>query len=68
MLSLLRIPWISRGWTLAVPCSRAQAQQLWYTELVAPQCVGSSQVRDGTCVSCIGRQGSLPLSRRGSPC
>ena len=28
---------------------------------------GSSQPRDGTCVSCIGQVGSLPLSHLGSP-
>ena len=35
--------------------SRAQAQQLWCMGLVAPQHVGSSQARDRTHVSCIGR-------------
>ena len=36
--------------------SRAQAQQLWHTGLVAPWHVESPQTRDQTCVSCIGRQ------------
>ena len=36
--------------------SRAQAQQLWHTGLVAPQHVGSSQTRDRTRVCCIDRQ------------
>ena len=35
--------------------SRAQAQQLWHTGLVALGHVGSSRTRDRTCVSCIGR-------------
>ena len=35
--------------------SRAQAQQLWRTGLVAPQLVGSSRTRARTCVPCIGR-------------
>ena len=35
---------------------RAQAQWLWHMGLVAPQHVGSSQTRDRTHVSCIGRQ------------
>ena len=34
----------------------AQAQQLWLTDLVAPQHVGSSQTRARTRVPCIGRQ------------
>ena len=36
--------------------SRAQAQQLWHTGLVAPGRVGSSRTRDRTCVPCSGRQ------------
>ena len=36
--------------------SRAQAQQLWCTGLVALQQVGSSWTRALTCVSCIGRR------------
>ena len=36
--------------------SRAHAQQLWRTGLVAPQHVGSSWTRARTCVPCIGRQ------------
>ena len=35
--------------------SRAQAQQLWLTGLVAPRHVGSSRTRARTSVACIGR-------------
>ena len=35
--------------------SRAQAQQLWYTDLVAPRPVGSSRTRARTHVPCTGR-------------
>ena len=41
--------------------SRAQAQRLCRTGLAAPRHVGSSQIRDRTLVSCIGR------SHQGSP-
>ena len=41
---------------LWLEASRAQAQQLWHTGLVAPQHVGSSQTRARTYVSCIGRR------------
>ena len=34
--------------------SRAQAQQLWCPGLIAPWHVGSSQIKDGIRVSCIG--------------
>ena len=34
--------------------SRAQAKQLWCTGLFGPWFVDSSQIRDQTCVSCIG--------------
>ena len=47
--------------------SRAQAQQLWHTGLVAPRHVGSSQTRDLTCLSCIGRQILYHLSHQGRP-
>ena len=43
------------------------AQQLWGMNLFAPQHVGSSQTRDQTCDSCIGRQILLPLSHQVSP-
>ena len=43
------------GSEVAVCSSRAQAQWLWYMDLVALQCVGSSQTRDQTHISCIGR-------------
>ena len=36
--------------------SRAQAQQLWRTGLVAPRHVGSSRTRARTHVPCIGRR------------
>ena len=36
--------------------SRAQVQQLWHRGLVTLWNVGSSQIRDRTCVSCLGRQ------------
>ena len=36
--------------------SRAQAQQLWHTGLVAPWHVGSSRTRDQTNAPCIGRR------------
>ena len=36
--------------------SRAQAQQLWHTGLVALWHVGSSRTRARTCVPCIGRR------------
>ena len=35
--------------------SRAQAQQLWHTDLAAPRYVGSSRTRAQTHVPCIGR-------------
>ena len=41
---------------LQLPCSRAQAEQLPCTSLVAPRHVGSSWTRDGTCVSWTGRR------------
>ena len=40
---------------LRLPGSRAEAQKLWCTGLVAPQHVGSSRIRDQTHVSRIGR-------------
>ena len=44
--------WAQKLW---FPGSRLQAQQLWCTGLVALWHVESSQIRDWTCVSCIGR-------------
>ena len=41
---------------------------LWSAGLVAPRQVGSSQIRDWTGVSCIGRQIFLPLSHQVNPC
>ena len=37
-------------------CCRAQASELWHTDLVAPQHVGSFRTSDGTHVPCIGSQ------------
>ena len=45
--------WAQQLWLVG---SRAQAQQLWRTGLVAPRHVGSSGTRDRTCVPCIGRR------------
>ena len=45
----------SRRLGFQLPGSRTQAQWLWYPGLLAPQHVGSSQIRDGTWVSCTGR-------------
>ena len=36
--------------------SRAQTQKLWRVGFVAPWPVGSSWIRDPTCIFCIGRQ------------
>ena len=46
----------TRAQQLWLTGSRAQAQQLWHTSLVAPRHVGSSQTRDRTRVPCIGRR------------
>ena len=51
---------------LQLPGSRAQAQKLWHTGLVAPQHVESSQSRDETHVY-NKRWNCLPLSHQGSP-
>ena len=48
-------------------CCRAQAQYLWFTDLVASQHVESSQVRDQTPVSCIARWILYPMSHQESP-
>ena len=45
--------WAQQLWLAG---SRAQAQQLWRTGLVAPRHVGSSRTRAQTHVPCIGRQ------------
>ena len=44
-----------RASAVALPSSRAQAQWLWHTGLVALWRVGSSEIRDQTCISCTGR-------------
>ena len=46
----------SRAQQLWLVGSRAQAQQLWHTGLVARRHVGSSRTRDRTHVPCIGRR------------
>ena len=46
----------ARASVVAAMGSRAQAQKLWCTGLVGPWHVGSSQIRDRTCVSCIGKE------------
>ena len=48
----------------ARPCG---LQSLWGIGLVAPRRVASSQTRDGTWVSCIGRQTLSPWTTRGVP-
>ena len=45
----------TRAQQLCLVGSRAQAQQLWRTGLVAPRHVGSSRARARTLVPCIGR-------------
>ena len=45
--------WAQQLWLMG---SRAQAQQLWHTGLVAPRHVGSSRIRAQTRVPCIVRQ------------
>ena len=43
------------GFSFGGARARAQAQQLWPTGLAAPQHVGSSWIRNRTCVPCIAR-------------
>ena len=55
------LPWymgLSLWWLLLSQStgSRAQAQELWPTGLVAPRHVESSQTKDQTCDLCIGRR------------
>ena len=47
--------------------SRAQAQQLWLTDLVAPRHVESSRTRARTRVPCIGRQSLNHCATREAP-
>ena len=58
----LSLQWLLLLWALGYTSfrlrflgSRAQAQRLWHTGLVAPRYVESFWARDRTCVSCIGR-------------
>ena len=66
-----RIPWTEEPGRLQSMRSQRVGHN-WATNtstavgLVVPQHVGSSQTRDPTCVSCIGRQ-SLALSNQGRP-
>ena len=46
---------VQRLQQLQLTGSRAWAQELWHAGLVALWHVGSSWIRDRTCVSCIGR-------------
>ena len=46
----------TRAQQLWLAGSRAQAQQLWHMDLVAPRHVGSSRTRARTHVPCIGRR------------
>ena len=56
--------WAPQLW---LPGSRAPAQQLWPTGLVAPCHMRSSWTRDQTHVSCSWQEDSLPLNHQGSP-
>ena len=47
-------PWALAVATCGLPGSRAQAQQLWLMGLAASRHVASSQIRDPSCVSCLG--------------
>ena len=47
-------PWALAVATCGLPGSRAQAQQLWLMGLAASRHVASSQIRDQSCVSCLG--------------
>ena len=47
---------VVEAWGLSSWGSRAQARSLWHLGLVVRWRLGSSQTRDRTCVSCIGRQ------------
>ena len=51
----------------AAPGSTAQAQYLWYMGLVAPWHLGSSQTRDRTHVSWVGRRIPNPQTTREAP-
>ena len=61
-----------RVWALCL-CTVVVTPKLWNTELwptglVSPTYVGTSQMRDGTLVSCVNYQvDSLPLSQKGGP-
>ena len=40
-------------WFIVATCRLQNAEQLWYADVVASQCVESLQTRDRTCVLCI---------------
>ena len=54
----------ARGARWVLPASSAQAQQCGGTDFAAPQQVGSSWIRDHTCVSCISMQVLYHLGTR----
>ena len=56
--------WAQQLWLLS---SKSRAQQLRHTDSAVVKHVGPSYIEDQICVSCIGRQILLPLSRQGSP-
>ena len=59
------VAWAQQLWLLG---SKAQAQQLWRTGLVAPRHAGCPQSREGSNPSLLHWQvDSLPLSHQGSP-
>ena len=62
----LQLQWLASPHT-GLSCCRAQAQQLWYMDLVAPCRVESSQISNLTHVAYIGRGDALPLSHQESP-
>ena len=50
-----------------LPGSGGQAQQVWSAGSVPPAHMGSSQIRDGTLVSCIGRRTLYHWATREAP-
>ena len=59
LLHRLQGMWLQQLWRWAQELrflgSKAQGQLLWPTGLIAPWHVGFSQIRDRTCVFCIGK-------------
>ena len=62
--SLSRIWFFATSWNVVcqAPLSTGILQARILERVAMPSSQGSSQSRDGTCISCIGRQGSLPLA------